>query len=98
MYIRSTKFFCRDYFACSSFDQWWPTEEDRPIATHNHRLIAHRRYIGTTSRTRTHDRRNLWDALTGHTCLIIEDTPEVFAIRKNISLQRQKCSSRIDQV
>ena len=69
------------------FDQWRTTQENSAVALHNNSFIAHRWHIRPASSTRTHDYGNLWDTLARHTGLIIEDPPEVVAVRKDLGLQ-----------
>src|SRR6185312_8343459 len=98
MHIGPAQIFRTHLFACRRFDQWRPCEEDGAIATHNHCLIAHSGHVCSSCRAGTHYRGDLWNALARHACLIVKDTPEVFAVGKDIGLQGQECSSRINEV
>ncbi len=75
-----------------------PAEEDRSLLAHDDRLVAHRRDVGAARGTGAHDDRDLGNACRRESRLVVEDTAEVFAVRKNLVLQRQECAARVDEV
>jgi hypothetical protein len=74
------------------------TEEDRAVAFDDDRLVAHRRHVGAARGARAEHNCDLRDALGGHARLVVEDAPEVIAVREDLVLQRQEGSARVDEV
>ena len=80
-----------------------PGKEDRalalrPEATHDHRLVAHRRHVGAAGGAETHDAGDLGDALRAHPRLVVEDAAEMIAIGKHLGLVRQVGAAAIHQI
>ena len=75
-----------------------PAEKYRALVAHDDRLIAHRWNVGAACGAAAHDQRDLRDAARGELCLVVEDPPEVVAVREHFILQRQKGAARVDEV
>ena len=73
-------------------------QEDRPGALDDDRLVAHRRDVRATCGRRAHDQRDLRDPRAGQPRLVVEDPPEVVAIREDLGLERQECAAAVDEV
>ena len=73
-------------------------EKDRALIADNHRLIRHGGHIGPSGRARAHDASDLRNAQRAHIGLIEEDAAKVIAVGEDFILQRQECTSRIDQI
>ncbi len=58
--------------------------------------VTHDGKVGTARHTVPHDRRDLRDPHCTHTCVEIEDPPEIVLIRKDLILHRQIDPGRID--
>ena len=65
---------------------------------HDHHFVAHGRDVGAAGGARTHDHRQLGDALGRHLRLVVEDAAKVVPIRKNLGLQRQERAARVHQI
>ena len=98
MHIRAAEFFSGDVLSRCGFDQWRAAEKDRALVLHDDGFIAHRRNIGAAGRARSHDRGDLIDPFGRHDGLVVEDAPEVLAIRKDFRLERKKRAAGVDQV
>ena len=65
----------------------------------NDGFVAHRGNVGAACRTRSKNGRHLINTGGRHCGLVIEeDAAEMFAVGKNVRLQRQKRAARIDEV
>src|SRR5579863_2294371 len=98
MDIRTTQIFCTDLFTRRGLHQWRTGQENGAIASYNYRFIAHRGNICSSSGARTHYSRDLWNALAGHTRLVIENAPKVVTIRKDLCLEREECTAGVNEV
>ena len=75
-----------------------PAQEDRAGAAHDHRLVAHRRHVGTARRARSHHHGDLGDARGRHARLVVEDAAEMVAVGEHLGLERQIGAARVGQV
>jgi hypothetical protein len=75
-----------------------PGEEDRPLIPHDDRDIRHGRHIGPARRAGAHDHRDLWYTRRAHPRLIVEDAPEMVAVREDLVLVRQVRPARVHKV
>jgi len=73
-------------------------EEDGARPFDDVRLVAHDRQIGAAGDARAHDRRHLEDPLGGEAGVVVEGTPEVLLVRKDLVLHGQEDARRVDQV
>ncbi len=73
-------------------------EEDRALVADDHRLVAHRGDVGAACRAGSEHRRDLRHARCRHPRLVVEDAPEVVAIREDLVLHRQERPAGIDEV
>jgi hypothetical protein len=62
------------------------------------RFLAHRGHVRAAGRARAHDDGDLRDAARGELRLVVEDPPEVLAVREDFILHRQKRAARIDEI
>jgi hypothetical protein len=79
-------------------DERRAAEEDRARAADDHDFVAHRRDVRATGGAGAHDRRDLRDALGAHLRLVVEDPPEVLAIREYLGLKRQEGAAAVYEV
>ena len=86
------------YFAGRGLHQWRAAEEDRALFLDDDRFVAHRRHVGAAGGATAHHHGDLRDVLRAHPRLVVEDPAEVFAVRKDLVLQRQERAAGIDQV
>ena len=87
-----------DYLPGGGLHQGRPTQEDRSLVAYDHRLITHRRHIGTAGSAGSQYRCDLRDLLRGELRLVVEDAAEVVLIREDLILHRQEGSSGVDQI
>ncbi len=88
----------RHHLARRCFDQWRPSEEDRPLLFHDDRHIRHRRHIGSACRATAHDDSDLGNTLGAHLRLIVENTAKVIAVGEDLILIGQVRAAAIDQI
>ena len=86
--VSAAELFSSDIFARSGFDQRRSADEDRPSAFDDDGFIAHRWHIRPASRPRAHHYCYLRNAFGRKIGLIEENSTEVFAVRKDICLER----------
>jgi hypothetical protein len=98
VHVGSAQVFRADLFARRGFDQWRTSQEDGAIAAHNDCFITHGGNVSPTGGTGTHYGGNLRDALARHAGLVVEDTPEVLAIGKDVGLEREECSPGVNKI
>ena len=98
MYVRAVQFLCTDLFARGSLNKRRAIQEDRAIALHDGRLVAHGRNVRAASRAGTHHHGDLRNALARHARLVVESSSKVFAVGKDIRLQGQEAATRVNQV
>ena len=87
-----------DAFARGGLHQRRAPEEDRALFAHDDRLVAHRRDVRATCRTRTHHHGQLRNPARRHLRLVVENAAEVLAVGKDVVLPRQERAARIDEV
>ena len=68
------------------------------FAAHDDALVGHGRHVGAASGARAHDHGDLGDAARQHVRLVVEDPPEVLAIRKHLVLVGQIGATGIHKV
>ena len=88
----------RDDLAGGGLDQRRAAEEDRALLADDYRLVAHRRHVGAAGRARAEYRRDLRNTLGAHGRLVVEDPPEMFAVREHLVLARQEGTARVDEI
>lgn len=98
VHVAAAEIFGRDHLSCRRFDQRRTSEKDRSLLLDDDGFIRHGRHIGAARRAGTHDDGDLRNAGRRHIGLIIEDTAEVIAIRKDLVLVRQVCAAGIDKI
>jgi hypothetical protein len=81
------------FFAGRGFHERRTAQKNRSRSLDDDRFVRHRRYICAARRARAHYGGNLRNALCGQAGLVEEDAAEMFAIGKDIRLQRQKRAS-----
>ena len=59
--IAASKLLIGDNLTRSSLDQRRPSKEDRTLVLDNDYLVRHGWHVGSSSRARAHDNRDLWD-------------------------------------
>src|SRR5215813_7914990 len=98
MHIGASQLLSRDLLSSRRPHQRRPGQENRALVAHDNRLIAHCGNVRATGRAGTQNGSDLINALAGHSSLVIEDPPEMIAIREHLGLKRKEGSSGIDQV
>ena len=88
----------RDVLAGRRLHEWRPAQEDRAGAADDDGLVAHRRDVGAAGGARAHDQRDLRDPCGRHARLVVEDPPEVVAIREDLRLERQERAAGVDEI
>ena len=89
MRVRPAEFLRRHDFTCGRLHERRSAQEDRALVAHDDRLVGHSGDIGPTGRARSHDDSDLRNARRRHVGLVVENAPEVLAVRKNFGLVRQ---------
>jgi len=87
-----------DLFAGRGLDQGRAAEKDCALFTHDDGFVAHRRDVSPAGRARAHHNGDLRNIERRQAGLIVEDPPEMIAVRKDFVLQRQEGAPRVDQV
>ena len=98
VHLSPTELLRRDHLSDRGLHQRRTTEEDRALAAHDDRLVAHRRYVGATRGARSEHRGELRDALGRHPCLVEEDATEVVAVGEDLVLLGEERPAGIHQV
>ena len=98
MHVAAAEILGADFLAGRGAHQRRAAEEDRALPFHDDVFIAHRGNIGAARGAGAHHQGDLRDAHRGHARLIVENPPKMFAIGKDLGLQRKKRAARIDQV
>ncbi len=98
VHVAAAELLGRDDLAGRGLHQRRPTEEDRALSAHDHRLVGHRRDVGAAGRARSHHRRQLGDPGCRHRGLVVEDAPEVLAVGEDLVLQREERAAGVDKV
>ena len=96
--VGAAQFLGGDLLAGGGLHQRRASQEDRPRAADDDRLVRHRRHVGAAGGAGAHDDGHLRDALRGHARLVVEDPAEVVAVGEDLGLQRQEGAARVDQV
>ncbi len=98
MQLAAAELLGRDDLADRGLHQRRAAEEDRALVAHDHRLVAHRRHVRAAGRARAEHGGDLRDAGGRHPRLVVEDAPEVVAIREDLVLHRQERAAGVDEV
>ena len=98
MDLGATELLGRHVLAGGGLHQRRAAEEDRAGAADDDGLVAHRRHVRAARRARPHDQRDLRDPGGRHPRLVVEDPPEVIAVREDLRLEREERAARIDEV
>ena len=86
------------HLAHGGADERRAREEDAARALDDERLVRHDGQVGAAGHARTHDGRDLRDALAGEHGVVAEDAPEVLLVGEDLVLHRQEDAGRIDEV
>lgn len=73
-------------------------EEDRALVADDDGLVAHGRDVGAPGRARAEHGGDLRDARAGHPGLVVEDPPEVLAVREDLVLHGQEGAAGVDEI
>ena len=98
VHVTTAEIFRRHHFAGCSLHQRRTGQKDRALIAHDHRLVAHGRHVSTACRARPHDHGDLRNACRRHLRLIVEDAPEMVAVREHLILIGQIGPAGIDQI
>ena len=96
--VAPAEIFCADFLPRCRLHQRRACEEDGALFLHDHRLVRHRRHIGTAGGATAHHAGDLWDRFRRHIRLIEEDAAEMFAVGKNLCLMRQVRPAAINEI
>ena len=98
VHVRPAQLLDRHLLAGRRADERRTAEENGAGVFDDDGFIGHRRHVRAAGRRPAHDGRDLRDLAGRHDGLVVEDAAEMFAIREDLCLQRQKCAARIDEV
>ena len=98
VYISAAEFFRGDFLARGRFHQRRTAQENRALVFDDYVLIRHGRHIRSPGGAGAHHHGDLGDAQGGHAGFVVENTPEVFAVRENIGLKGQVRAAGIHQI
>ena len=98
MQVATPEFLCGDDLAGGRFHQRRAAEEDGALVAHDDRFVAHGRHVGATGGARAQHRSDLRDPLRTHRGLVVEDPPEVLAVREDLVLAGQERSPGVDEI
>ena len=96
--LRATEVLRRHVLAGRGLHEWRATQEDRARALDDDGLVAHRRDVGATGRAAAHDQRDLGDGRGRHAGLVVEDPPEVVAVREHVGLEGKERAAAVDEI
>ena len=86
MQVPATEVLGTDHLTGGGLHQRRPAEKDGALIAHDDGFIAHGRNVGAARGARAQHRGDLRDALRAHGGLVVEDPPEVLAIREDLVL------------
>ena len=98
VHVAAAEVLGRDDFAGGRLHDRRAAEEDRALVLHDDRLVRHRGHVGAARSAGTHDHGDLRDARGRHVGLVVEDAPEVLAVREDVVLVGQVRTARVDEV
>ena len=98
MHIAAPQILGADHLARGGLDQRRTGQKDCALFFHDDRHIRHRGHIGPARGARSHDHRDLGDALAAHPRLIIENPAKVVTVGKDLVLIGQVRAAAIDQI
>ncbi len=98
MHVAAAEVLGGDHLTGRRLHQRRAAEEDRALVAHDHRLVAHRRDVGTAGGARAHHAGDLRDAARRQVGLVEEDPTEVLAVGEDLVLHRQEGAARVDEV
>jgi hypothetical protein len=87
--VGAAQFLGRDHLPGRRLHQRRAAEKDGPLIAHDHGLVRHRRDVGATRRARAHDHGDLGDPGGRQGRLVVEDSPEMLAIREDLGPMRK---------
>ena len=96
--LAAAEFLGRDDLADGGLHQRRAAQEDGALVADDHRLVAHRRDVGAARRAGAEHRGDLRDLARGQVGLVVEDAPEVLAVREHLVLHGQEGAARVDEV
>src|SRR5690554_2029938 len=98
VYVRAAQVFRADHFAGGGFDQRRAGQEDGALVAHDDGFVGHGGYVGTAGGAQAHNDGDLGDTNGRHSGLVVEDAPEVVAVREDFVLPWQVGAAGVDQV
>ena len=98
VYIAAAQFLGRHHLANGGLHQRRAAQENGALVLHDDGFVTHGRHVGAARRARTHDHRNLRNALRAHVGLVVEDAAKVVAVGEHLVLVGQVGAARIHQV
>ena len=96
--LGATQLLGRDVLAGRGLHQRRTAQEDGARALDDDRLVAHGGHVRATGRATAHDQRDLRDPRGRHPCLVVEDAPEVVAVREDVRLEGEEGAAAVDEV
>ncbi len=98
MHIGTAEVFSGDHFTSRCLDQRRTAEKNSTLVLDDDRLVAHRWHVGAAGRARAEHSGDLRNASRRQVGLVEENAAEVFLIREDFILHRQKGTAGIDQI
>ena len=98
VHVGAAQFLGRHLLAGGGLHERRTAEKDRAGALDDDGLVGHRGHVGAAGGARTHDDRDLRNALGRHPRLVEEDAAEVIAIGEDLGLQRQERAAGVHQI
>ena len=98
MQFSATEILGRDHLPGGRLHQRRAAEKDGALVADDDRFVAHRRNVCAAGRARSEHCGDLRDALRAEIGLVVEDPAKVIAVRENLVLTRQECTTGVDQI
>ncbi|MGC0347435.1 hypothetical protein RKD34_003015 [Streptomyces sp. SAI-218] len=98
MHLAAAELLGGDDLAGGGLHQRGAAEEDRALVADDDGLVAHRGDVGAPGRAGSEDGGDLRDPGPRHPGLVVEDPPEVLAVREDLVLHRQEGAAGVHQV
>ena len=96
--VRAAQLLRAHFFSRRGLHERRAAQKNRARPLDDDGLVRHRRNVRTAGRAGAHDSRDLRDALGRQSRLIEENSPEMFAVRKHLRLQRQERAAGVDEI
>ena len=96
--VGATELLGGDVLPGGGLHERWSAEEDRAGALDDDGLVAHGRDVRAAGRAAAHHERDLGDGRRRHAGLVVEDPPEVVAVRKDVGLEREEGAAAVDEI